>query len=80
MNCFIEPLIDWYTNRRDSYELKSASWIRYNKWLNYLIKTEAQVRDSGVTLDLIKQICKHLSVNVFIKNLLNNDRIVEKCV
>ena len=38
------------------------------------------MRDGGVTLDLIKQICKHLSVNVFIKNLLNNDRIVEKCV
>lgn len=80
MNCFIEPLIGWYTDKRDSYELKSASWIRYNKWLNYLIKTEAQVRDEGVTLDLIKQVCKHLSVNIFIKNLLNNDRIIEKCV
>ena len=41
MNCFIKPLIDWYTNKRDSYEFKSASWIRYNKWLNFLIKTEA---------------------------------------
>jgi hypothetical protein len=34
MNCLIQPLVDWYQEKRDSYELKSASWIRYNKWVN----------------------------------------------
>lgn len=80
MNCFLTPLIDWYTERRDSYEFKSASWIRYNKWLNYLIKLELTARENGVSIELIKEVCQRLSVNVFIKNLLNNDRIVEKCV
>ena len=44
-----------------------------------MIKTEIEVRESGITIEIIKEICKKLNANIYIKNILNNERIVEKC-
>lgn len=80
MNCMIKPLIEWYTEKRDGFGYKSGSWRRYEAWVKYLSNTELEIRQTGVDEQKIREIANKLVVNVSIKNIMNNDRLVVKCV